>query len=161
MMNTGNNNKVLLSLLVLLLLTNVGMLWYFTREEKIEAKPVSRTERMAAMVQKELGLTDEQKQQYITLRLKRDSLLAPLNADLRAAKVEMINLLKQDNVPDSVVQAVAEKIAARQVPIETEFYRHFIRVKAMCQPQQYSAFDSLLNRMVRRNTGDTTVPSGN
>jgi periplasmic protein CpxP/Spy len=161
MMNTGNNNKVLLSLLVLLLVTNVGMLWYFTREEKIEAKPVSRTERMAAMVQKELSLTDEQKQQYITLRLKRDSLLAPLNADLRAAKVEMINLLKQDNVPDSVVQAVAEKIAARQVPIETEFYRHFIRVKAMCQPQQYSAFDSLLNRMVRRNTGDTTVPSGN
>jgi hypothetical protein len=56
---------------------------------------------------------------------------------------------------------VAEKIAAKQVPIEMEFYRHFIRVKAMCQPQQYSAFDSLLNRMVRRNTGDTTVPSGN
>jgi hypothetical protein len=161
MMNTGNNNKVLLSLLVLLLLTNVGMLWYFTREEKIEAKPVSRTERMAAMVQKELGFTDEQKQHYITLRLKRDSLLAPLNADLRAAKMEMINLLKQENVPDSVVLAVAEKIAAKQVPIEMEFYRHFIRVKAMCQPQQYSAFDSLLNRMVRRNTGDTTVPSGN
>jgi hypothetical protein len=161
MMNTGNNNKVLLSLLVLLLLTNVGMLWYFTREEKIEAKPVSRTERMAAMVQKELGFTDEQKQHYITLRLKRDSLLAPLNADLRAAKLEMINLLKQENVPDSAVQWVAEKIAAKQVPIEMEFYRHFIRVKAMCQPQQYSAFDSLLNRMVRRNTGDTTVPSGN
>lgn len=160
-MKTGNNNKVLLSLLVLLLLTNIGMLWYFTREEKIEAKPVSRTERMAVMVQRELNLTEEQKQQYIALRLKRDSLLAPLNADLRAAKLEMINLLKQDSVPDSVVLAVAQKIAARQVPIETEFYKHFIRIKAMCQPQQYSAFDSLLIRMVRRNTGDTTIPAAN
>jgi Spy/CpxP family protein refolding chaperone len=160
-MNTGNNNKVLLSLLVLLLLTNIGMLWYFTREEKIETKPVSRTERMAAMVQREMNLTDEQKQQYIALRLKRDSLLAPLNADLRAAKLEMINLLKQDNVPDSMVKAVADKIAAKQVPIEMEFYKHFVRIKAMCQPQQYGSFDSLLNRMVRRNTGDTTVPGGN
>lgn len=161
MMNTGNNNKVLLSLLVLLLLTNVGMLWYFTREEKIEEKPMSRTERMANMVQKELGFSEDQKQQYIALRLKRDSLLAPLNADLRAAKLEMINLLKQDNVPDSVVLSVAQKIAAKQVPIETEFYKHFIRIKAMCQPQQYNAFDSLLNRMVRRNTGDTTIPAAN
>jgi hypothetical protein len=88
-------------------------------------------------------------------------LLAPLNADLRGAKLEMINLLKQDGVPDSTVQAVAAKIASKQAPIEMEFYKHFIRVKAMCQPQQYGAFDSLLNRMVRRNTGDTTIPAAN
>jgi len=73
-----SNNKVLLVLILVLLATNLGMLWYFTRESKVETKPVSRTERMGDMMRKELGFNDDQVQQYITLRLRRDSLMQPL-----------------------------------------------------------------------------------
>lgn len=151
-----SNNKVLLVLILVLLATNLGMLWYFTRESKVEAKPLTRTERMAEMMRKELGFNDDQVQQYIALRLRRDSLMQPLNLELRQAKMNFIELLRQPNVPDSVVQKAALEVAMKQVPIEVAFFQHFKRIQGLCTPAQLNSFDSLLARMVRRNTGDTT-----
>lgn len=156
-MESGSKNKVLLLLLVILVVTNVGMLWYFTRETKEEAKPLSRSERMAEMMKKELGFDDAQAQEYLRLRQLRDSLMQPLNQDLRAAKMEMIELLRQPNVPDSLARQAAEKIASKQGPLEMEFYNHFRRIQALCKPEQLAPFDSMLVRMVKRNTGDTSA----
>lgn len=151
-----SNNKVLLVLIMVLLATNFGMLWYFTRESKVETKPVSRTERMGDMMRKELGFNDDQVQQYITLRLRRDSLMQPLNLELRQAKMNFLELLRQPNVPDSLVQKAALEVALKQAPIEVEFFQHFKRIQALCSQEQLGSFDSMLSRMVRRNTGDTS-----
>lgn len=151
-----SNNKVLLVLILVLLATNLGMLWHFTRESKVETKPVSRTERMGDMMRKELGFNDDQVQQYITLRLRRDLLMQPLNLELRQAKMNFLELLRQPNVPDSLVQKAALEVAMKQAPIEVEFFQHFKRIQALCSPAQLGSFDSMLSRMVRRNTGDTT-----
>lgn len=155
-MQSGPKNKVLVMLVVALLLTNLGMLWYFNRETKEATQVLSRSERMAEMMKKELGFSDAQALEYLRLRQLRDSLMQPLNQELRAAKMEMIQLLRQPNVPDSVALAAASKIAARQAPLEMEYYRHFRRMQALCEAGQLGAFDSMLVRMVKRNTGDTT-----
>jgi hypothetical protein len=60
-----------------------------------------------------------------------------------------------------MMQLAAEKIAAKQVPIEVAFHQHFKRIQAICNPQQLKSFDSMLLRMVRRSTGDTTVAGNN
>jgi Spy/CpxP family protein refolding chaperone len=159
-MSTVNNNKGLLILVVLLVITNVAMLWYFTRPAK-EEKQLTRSERMAEYVKKELRFDDAQAQQYLQLRRLRDSLLAPLQADSRAAKMEMMALLQQQNVPDSVVRQAAEKVAQKQVALEVEYHNHFRRLMNICSPEQKPLMDDLLNRMVRRNTGDTTVQTNN
>jgi hypothetical protein len=155
-MSTPSNKPALIILIIVLLITNLSMLWYFTRDAKEESKPLSRTERMAEMMRKELGFDDKQVQEYISLRNRRDSILAPLNAELRQAKIDMVNLLNSSNVTDSAVQEAAEKVAAKQVPIEVAFQQHFKRIQAICNPKQQKSFDSMLLRMVRRNTGDTT-----
>jgi periplasmic protein CpxP/Spy len=148
---------MLILLIVVLLITNLGMLWHFTHESKEEVKQVSRTERMADMMKKELGFNDVQAQEYIHLRLMRDSIMKPLNDSMRAARMELLELVRQSNVPDSMVLLAAQKIARAQVPLEVEFFRHFKRIQAVCKPEQLPQFDSMLVRMVRRNTGDTTV----
>lgn len=149
-------NPVLLMLLGVLIITNLVMLWYFTRNSGSEKKWTGPTERMAAMMQRELNFTDAQVAEYLTLRSRRDSIMRPLNDSLRAAKMAMISLLRGPEVSDSLILLAAEKVSQQQMPVEIAFYRHFRRVQALCTETQRPAFDSMLVKMIRRNTGDTT-----
>jgi periplasmic protein CpxP/Spy len=152
-MNNTGRNKILLLIIVALVITNLGMVWYFTKPEK-EEKPKSRADRMTEYVKKELNFSDEQAKEYLALRQKRDSMMKPLNLDMRQARLEMIALLNQPNAPDSVLKAAFQKIGDKQVPIEMEYYEHFKRVQALCKPDQLPRYDSMLIKMVYRNTGD-------
>jgi protein CpxP len=156
-MSNTSNKPVLIILIVVLLITNLGMLWYFTRDAKEEVKPMTRSERMGEMMRKELNFDDRQVQEYLALRARRDSIMAPLNLELRAAKMEMLDLISKGEGTDSLLWLGAEKVAAKQVPIEVAFHQHFKRLQAICNQQQLKSFDSMLQRMVRRSTGDTTV----
>ncbi|HMP92773.1 MAG TPA: hypothetical protein PKD90_07875 [Phnomibacter sp.] len=152
----NTRNKVLLLVIAALLITNIGILWYYNKPEPQE-KPRSRNERSAEYIKKELGFNDEQLAQYLRLRSLRDSLLRPINLQMREARLHMISLLQQPNVPDSVANKAFEAIGKVQIPMEREYYNHFRRMQAICTPEQLPRFDSMLNKMVRRNTGDTTL----
>lgn len=145
---------MLVILVVVLVLNNIAMLIYFTRGKKEEA-PKSRSDRQVEYIRKEMKLTDEQLERYKALRSYRDSIVRPLNDSLRVAKMRMIDHLRlpPDAVPDSALDRVAAEIADRQKPIEKEFYNHFRRVQALCNPEQLKTLDSMLVRMVIRNTG--------
>jgi predicted RNA-binding protein YlqC (UPF0109 family) len=155
-MKSSSSLRVLLLVIAVLVLSNVCMLVYFTRSSGDDDKPRNRSERMAAMMRSDLDFSDAQVAEYLLLRKRRDSLLRPLQLELRVAKLDMLKLLGQEGVTDSAVQKAAETVAARQVPLELVYFSHFQRIKAMCNPNQQAAFDSMLVRMVRRNTGDTT-----
>lgn len=158
MANTSTN-KVLVILVIALLLTNLGMLYYFTRKKE---DPKQTGDRQLEWVKKELKLTDAQAINYLALRQKRDSILKPLNTSLRESKLKMLTLITQPNVNDSAAVAVANEITRRQQPIEVEYYYHFKRIQNLCAPEQQPLLDSLLLRMINRNTG--TMPrdsSGN
>lgn len=156
-MITGGRNKFLVILVLLLLVTNAGMLWYFMsndcdNHDKKEEK-LSRNDKQVAYMVKELGLDSVQKAEYIALRVRRDSALRPLNDNLREAKLRLMDYLKESNVSDSVVAAATAQIAARQQPIELEFYKHFGRVRSICKPEQVAKYDSMLVHFVNKNTG--------
>ena len=161
-MSSAVRNKMLVILVVILLLTNAAMLYYFTRNNKEETK--SRSEKQLDYVRKELKLDDKQFAQYKALRAQRDSIMKPMNESLRVVKMKMIGYLKQpaNNVPDSVVAKTAAEITEKQKAIEEAFYYHFRRMQAICRPDQRDLFDSVLIRMVIRNTGGgDDKPKGN
>lgn len=160
-MNTAANHKILLVLIGALLATNLGMLWYFTHQNKQQAKPISRSERMTEMMKKELNFSEEQVQKYQQLRARRDSILQPMNAELRTAKMDMLQLLQQKDLADTTIAAAATRVAQEQAKLEVAFFHHFKRVQAICQPNQLPLLESMLEKMVRRNTGDTTLSSPN
>ncbi|TAD82719.1 MAG: periplasmic heavy metal sensor [Bacteroidetes bacterium] len=142
--------KVLVLLVLALLITNLGMLYYFTGKKD---EPKNSGDRQVEWLKKELKLSDAQTQTYVNLRHKRDSLLMPLNATLRQSKLKMIALLRQPSVPDSIVRSIAAEITDHQLPIEEQYYQHFRRVQAMCNAEQLPILDSIMVRMVTRNTG--------
>lgn len=153
MTNNSRRNKMLVSLLVILLLTNCVSLFFFLKDNRELNK--SRDEKQVEYMRRELGLSDEQLAQYKRLREYRDSLMAPLYDSLRESKFKMISYLRQPatSVPDSVIRQAATEISNRQQAIEVAFYQHFRRVQSICKPGQMPLFDSVLTKMVYRTTG--------
>jgi hypothetical protein len=151
-MTTAGKSKMLVLLVIVLLLTNVAMLYYLLKNNSEEKK--TRDEKQVEYMRKELRLDESQLHQYISLRAKRDSVMAPLNESLRESKMKMIGYLRQPagSVPDSVVKATAEEISDKQKEIEFAFYEHFRRIQAICKPDQIPLFDSVLIKMVNRTT---------
>jgi thiamine biosynthesis lipoprotein ApbE len=149
-------NRVLLVIIAVLLLTNVGMLLYFTGSgKKEEKKTLSRAERAAEMMRKDVGFTNDQVEEYKQLRQRRDDEMKDLNANLRAERAKLMELLRQQDVPDSVVMNVARAIGEKTVPVEIAFYQHFKRVKQICTPEQQPRYDSMLMRIMVRG-----IPGG-
>lgn len=150
-MTTSGRNKILVILVIVLLLTNAGMLYYFTscNKPKEEEKPLTRAEWVA----KELKLDSAQVKTYMSHRALRDSNIKIFQLDLRVAKLQLLELLKQPNLADSTINAAIAGVADKQKPIELEYFKHYQRMKILLTPQQMVTFDTLLARMVRRNTG--------
>jgi protein CpxP len=150
-MTTSGRNKILVILVIVLLLTNAGMLYYFTNcySKKNEEKPISRAEWVA----NELKMDSAQFKTYISYRALRDSNIKVFQLDLRATKLDLLELLRQPTQSDSAVFAAIKNVTDHQQPIELEYFKHYQRMKKLLNADQMVVFDTLLVRMVRRNTG--------
>ena len=105
-----SNNRTLILLIVVLLLTNGIMLFLLTRDEKASAEPeLSRSERMIKMVQNELGLDSSQVKEYIALRSLRDSLLKPIQSEMRNNKMAIMDLVKTPQVDTVALESALQK----------------------------------------------------
>jgi len=148
------NNRTLLLLIMVLLLTNGIMLYLVTRaDEKPKEPELSRSERMVKMVQEELALDSLQVRQYISLRNMRDSLLKPVQADMRSSKMAILEMVKGEHVDSAALKIALDKVGESQKRIETEYFYHFRRMTGLLRQEQLPKFDSLLTRMVNRSTG--------
>ena len=156
-MTSPRKNQMLVILVVVLLLTNVGMLYYLVKDYKEDKK--SRSEKQVDWVKKELKLDDQQMKQYLSLRARRDSAIQPINDQMRAYKLQIIEYLQQPATAetDSLAANAAAIISNYQKGIELAYYQHFRRMRSMCRPDQLPLFDSLLIRMVNRNTNKPEV----
>jgi hypothetical protein len=103
-MSTGTkNNKALIFLVVILLLSNIGLLLYFFVWKKPDHKAggPSRGEfSIVDYMKKEIGFNDEQTKQFQQLHeMNRDSLKI-FGDSIRAAKNNLYKLLQAPEAPD-------------------------------------------------------------
>jgi hypothetical protein len=126
-----------------------------TRDEPAhkEEPQLSRTERQIKMIQEELSLDSAQVKQYLGLRDFRDSLLRPIQTDMRKAKMDMTSLRSKDSVSADSIKIMAARVGDGQAKMEIEYFNHFKRMEKMLDEGQRSRFDSLLIRMIYRSTG--------
>ncbi|MCU0388442.1 MAG: hypothetical protein MUE71_07540 [Chitinophagaceae bacterium] len=149
-----SNNRTLLLIIMVLLVTNGIMLYLLNRTEKKAPEPeLTRSQRTIKMVQTELGLDSTQVLQYIALRGMRDSLLKPVQAEMRENKMAIMALLNKPEVDSVALASSAQKVGNNQAQIEMEYFYHFRRMAQMLNPDQLPKFDSLMYRMVNRSTG--------
>src|SRR5215204_2686294 len=96
-MSSPQKSKMLVILVVVLLLTNCAMLYYLVRDYKEDKK--TRSEKLVEWVRKELKLDDQQYNIYISSRVMRDSIIQPINDQIRASKLQMLGYIQQPANP--------------------------------------------------------------
>lgn len=153
-MSTGTkNNKGLIFLVVILLLSNIGLLLYFLVWNKPTHKPGGPPRGDFSIVdymKKEIGFNDEQTKQFQQLHeLNRDSLKL-IGDSIRASKNNLYKFLQQSTPDDSSVKVAAATLSLYQQKMELSMFRHFQRVRAICTPEQQIKLDTMVQRMNNR-----------
>ncbi|WP_126246082.1 Spy/CpxP family protein refolding chaperone [Chitinophaga rhizosphaerae] len=148
-------HKVLSVLVVLLLLTNLFLVFFIVMKKPAPPGRGSHPSRGEVMqlLEKEVGFSKDQLESYRQLKEQHWDRMKPSFTGMRNAKDGFYKLLSLSSVPDSVVNAMADTIAARQKQIDLQTFRHFQQVRALCTPEQQPRFDSVVQLVLKKMNG--------
>ena len=151
-------NKVLVSIIGILLLANIAMLVFFMssmkrpdREHQGEhqSPPAFNTE---SFLQTKVGFTDQQIEQFNRLKEAHHDKLFPLFEDVRKTKDQFFLMVK-DSAPGSYLDSMARVIGEKQTTLDRNVFETVREVRKICTPQQQVAFDTLLPKIAYKIAG--------
>jgi hypothetical protein len=160
------NNRILLLITSVLLVANIGLLYYFVfNKPSHPPKPTEKEMHDMAMqkVKDEVGLNDEQAVAYDSLRTQQFRNMKPLFKQLIKSKEDFFSLIYQQGVNDSVLNSYASKIGERQMELDISTFHYFQSIKALCNEEQKPRMDSVIKQIVKElSITDPTrrTPSG-
>jgi periplasmic protein CpxP/Spy len=149
------NNKALVFIIAILLLSNIALLYFFTRtrkecnkaEQKKEHK--SFREQMADKLKNQVGFTDSQVNQYNELSGKHKEAMKPLFEDLTNAKDSLYKLLLQPQPSDSMKSYYLSMIGQKQQGVDQRIFNHFYTLREICTPEQRPKYDSVIQNVIK------------
>lgn len=141
----GSKTKILVTAVILLLLTNVGMLIFFLncKDHGEKSGRGGRDAAMRSFLQKEIGFNDAQLAQYDTLTKRHKESIKPSFDEMRNSREQDMKALGASGFSDSVIEASAARSSAKQKEMIRNMLMHFKEVRALCTPAQMPKFDSL------------------
>ena len=152
-----NNNKILTIAVVLLLLTNIGLVAFMMlgKGKKGGNKHQGNREPFEMMV-KELNMTEQQQKDYRQLKEAHFNNVRPLFDSIRAAKTAFYSLIKGGPVSDSLMNEYTAGISAKQAALEKVTFAHFRQVRNIFTAEQQPKYDSFLLKMMQRGKRDSS-----
>jgi len=143
------NNKALVFIIAVLLLSNIAMLVFFLRKEKEEDKPrQSPREYMIGRLKNEVGFTDEQIAKYVELTDKHKQRMKPMFDDIHMVKDSFYQLLRGEP-SDSVMNHYLINIGEKQKSIDQNIFNHFLSLKHICTSDQLPKYDSVMQDVIK------------
>jgi len=144
-MNNAIKNKLLTGLVVFLLLANAGtiLLFWINRPEKRQAQKGSPRDFLVH----ELKLDSSQLGAFQALIEKHQSVARDLKWDIKSAKEELFQLLKQPVIAEAQKKKTIEAITTKIKELELLNLEHFQQVRALCNDKQKIKFDGLLDQL--------------
>ncbi|GAO44939.1 hypothetical protein [Flavihumibacter petaseus] len=139
------NNKTLLIIIGVLLLSNLALLAVYFKP----AQPPKQRNPSDFMI-RELQLDEAQAAWF---RVALDSLHQrnkPLYDGMRSEKEKLFGYLKADSVPDSLVKAAIQRVNTFDDSILLNNYGHFARLRKQINPDQQIKLDTVLLKIARR-----------
>jgi periplasmic protein CpxP/Spy len=146
------NNKVLLLIIAVLILTNIGLLYFYVWK-KHNAPRKSMKEMVMMRLEKEVGFNKQQLATYDSMRTKHFESMKPMFEELGAAKENFFKLVYQPDVSDSLINQMSIKISEKQQAIDTKMLKYFRMTKEICTDEQKPKMDSFLQGMTKRMSG--------
>ncbi|MBL7696742.1 MAG: hypothetical protein JNK79_01225 [Chitinophagaceae bacterium] len=148
-MNQLSRNKVLLTIISILLITNVVMLILFLRIEKPQPpKKLGFTEKL----KNDVGFSQEQMAAYVTRRDKFWASVRQQFDSIKETKIGFYHLMYDQSVPDSVLEQRADGIGKQQRNLDLFVVKHFKDIRKICTHEQLPKYDSLLPALIDRMT---------
>jgi protein CpxP len=145
-------NRILIFLVIFLLLTNIGMLIYFTGFNRMQRGnhgdrrgpgPISN------FLQNDAGFSKQQMAMLDSLKQQHRAGSKPLFDDLGKSKENFYGLIGK-SVPDSVLRAAADEIGKKQAALDLQFFQNFMSIRKLCTEQQLPKFDSVMPMLVTK-----------
>lgn len=146
------SNKFLTIAVVLLLLLNIGMLFFMLKGKRGGGKKTGGKDPFGMMV-KELDMTDAQQTQYKQMKEEHFNAIRPVLDSIRVLKKSMFSLVKEENVNDSMVNRYSELIAEQQAVVNKTTVNHFSKVRTLFTGDQQTKFDDFIQKMIQRRKG--------
>lgn len=152
------NNKTLVFIIAILLLSNIALLYFFvTKEGKEDGKksemPKSAREFMIQKLKDEVGFDDNQIAQYEQMANKHKQIMKPLFEQLHLTKDSLYKLLQQTNIPDSSVNYYLNLVGERQKNVDQRIFNHFYSLRELCNTEQRPKFDTTMYKVIRKMIG--------
>ena len=149
-MNQLSRNKVLLTIIAILLITNIVMLVLFLRMKPHpqESKKLGFTEKLKNQV----GFSE---QQMAVFEPKKNVFWTSVRArfdEIKKTKEDFYKFMYDPSIPDSVMEAKADVIGKQQRELDLYVIRHFKDIRTLCTPEQLPKYDSLLPPLIERMT---------
>ena len=142
--------KALIFIIIFLLISNFIMLFLFMAKSNPSAKNDTTHDQKGLynMLQKEVGFSNAQLDQYQDLRTQQRKTIKPLFNQIRSSKENFYELLYQKNLSDSNLYKDADSIAATQKQLDLQMFDHFKKIRNICQPDQLQKFDSSIKKVI-------------
>jgi len=153
------NHKLLLLVISVLLIANIGLLYFFVfnKPQKTQRPPIANP---IEKVRKDVGLNDQQTALYDSLRSNQFKNMKPLFQDLTKSKEDFFSLIYQPNISDSILTVYVSKIGESQMALDLSTFRYFQSIKALCTEEQKPKMDTVIKQIVKRiiNNGSRRPP---
>jgi len=140
----------IIGLLVLLNMLTLGTLWFqqFRRPPNKPLPQDNRSETILWFLQRELDLTEQQAQQFQTLRQQYLLTSRTIMSEIHQLREELTDELFAASPDAQKADKLAEEIGAKHAALELLLFRHFLELKAVCQPAQQTKFQSLIRDLL-------------
>ena len=153
-MNTIKKNKSLISIIIFLLITNIAMLIFFvTLNKPVQNEPGAEEQgRFSTSLQKDVGFSKEQFDNYQALRKAHFEKMHPLFNDMRNTKFRFYDLLYAPPASDTAVSVAAGLIGEKQKQLDIQMFHYFENLRKICTQDQLPRFDTAVKKLIIRLT---------
>jgi Spy/CpxP family protein refolding chaperone len=156
-MNNSTNNRWLSVVTLLLLTANIvtlALLWTNKNKETGGDKflpPAQGRGEVFEFLTNELKLSPAQQEAYRKLRDEHQAGVRSIRDSIqKQAKEALFELLKKPKVSDSEVHVYSGRAAAADQQLDEFTFRHFQKLRAICNAEQQEKFDKIIQDALRR-----------
>jgi Spy/CpxP family protein refolding chaperone len=137
----------------LLLTANIitlALLWTTKNKDRSNMRPPPPGGQVFEFLTKELKLDEQQQEAYKKLRDEHQQARRGIQDSIRSAKDEFFALLKKPDVSDSVIHVYSGRAVAADQQLDEFTFRHFQKLRAICNAEQQKKFDDIIQEALRR-----------
>ena len=164
MSNTTNNRW--LTIITLLLLTanivTLALLWTNKKQDREHLNPPPPQQQPSGQVfqfiTNELKLDSTQQETYKELRDEHRSQVRPYQDSIGKAKDSFFDLLQQENIAETTILEYSKKIGELEQQRDVFTFKHFQKLRAICNKEQQIKFDKIIQDVLRRMAGPKRPP---